>query len=164
MLRTSDWSLAPNAQNQFGEIPFPFYPLPQTTTKNKKIIFCSLRIELVKFHIPFTPPCPMTMESSCYVWSLIYLLLALDVTYNTLYCVQLHIMPLIWGVRGYLCATSHHTSQMGCWGVLVCNFTSYLLDGVLGSTCVQLHIIPLRWVVRRVLVCNFQAVNSDFQK
>ena len=42
-------------------------------------------------------------------------------------------------------------------GVLVCNFTSCISDGVRVGTCVQLHIMHLRWGRGGVLVCNFTA-------
>ena len=104
-----------------------------------------------------------------------------------------HLWDLWDGVsEQYLCATSHiiyemgsqggtcvqlHTSSVrsmrwGIRGVLVCNFTHYLWDGVSGGyfcatshiiyemgsqrgTCVQLHTSSMRWGLRGVLVCNF---------
>ena len=54
-------------------------------------------------------------------------------------CVQLPMMPVRWGVGGYLCAASHGASEIGYQG----------------STCMQLPIIPLRLGVRGVLVCDF---------
>ena len=90
-------------------------------------------------------------------------------------CVQLHTSSMRstrWGIRGYLCATSHIIYEMGYQGVLVCNFTHHLQDGVSegylcatshiiyemgyqGGTCVQLHTSSMRWGLREVLVCSF---------
>ena len=107
-----------------------------------------------------------------------------------------HLWDLWDGVsEQYLCATSHiiyemgsqlgtcvqlHTSSVrsmrwGFRGVLLCNFTHHLWDGISegylcatshiiyemgsqGGTCVQLHtssVRSMRWGLRGILVCNF---------
>ena len=74
---------------------------------------------------------------------------------------QLHTSSMIWGLRGYLCATSH----------IICEIYEM---GYQGGTCVQLHtssVKSMRWGLRGylcatshiiyemgsqgVLVCNF---------
>ena len=61
---------------------------------------------------------------------------------------QLHTSSMRWGLRGYLCATSHIIYEMGSQG----------------GTCVQLHTLSvrsMRWGIRGVLVCNFTHQLSD---
>ena len=70
-----------------------------------------------------------------------------------------------------MCAISHIIYRMGYQGVLVCNFTHHLQDGVSGGTCVQFHTSSMNGVsggylcatshiiykmeYQVVLVCNF---------